>query len=411
MLLAGFFPVNAAEIEREICPEGGVKLKRQFTFGEMAWFLLCERESRRGGPRESEATGMPLPKTTLYAAFAAAAIVIVFIGTARAQRAASLERYKIRPNKIFVAGISSGGAMAVQMSVAYSRLFKGAAIYAGIPYQCAQDSEATALTTCEEDEPAIDLAALETITRNYAKQHLIDPLSFLRQQRVYLWSGIIDVTVRQPVMDLLDTYYQDFHAHVFQYDNTFNAAHGWESPYGPNPCDVEDSPFIVLCHDSDRIGGSGSQVYDSEQVWLSEFFGKLSPKNDGTLAGAVVPFDQNEFSSDGAAADIGMDATGYAFVPADCAASKRCGLVLALHGCNQYHGEIGSQFIDDSGINQWADTNHIVVVYPQTIEMASNPAGCWDWWGYLNHPDYAQKSGPQMQALYRMVNRASGRID
>jgi len=29
----------------------------------------------------------------------------------------------------------------------------------------------------------------------------------------------------------------------------------------------------------------------------------------------------------------------------------------------------------------------------------------------LNDPDYAQKSGPQMQALYRMVNRVSGRTD
>lgn len=353
---------------------------------------------------------MPLRRSVLLKTITVA-IVCTLFGTAGAQTAAPLPTFRIKPNKIFVAGISSGGAMAVQMSVAYSRLFKGAAVYAGIPYQCAQDSEATALTTCEEDEPAIDLAPLETITRNYAKQHLIDPLSFLRQQRVYLWSGIIDVTVRQPVMDLLDTYYKDFHAHIFQYDNTFNAAHGWESPYGPNPCDVEDSPFIVLCHDSDRTGGNGSQVYDSEQVWLSEFFGKLNPKNDGTLAGTVAPFDQNEFSSDGAAADIGMDTTGYAFIPADCAAGKRCGLVLALHGCNQYHGEIGSQFIDDSGINQWADTNRIVVVYPQTIEMASNPAGCWDWWGYLNHPDYAQKSGPQMRALYRMVNRASGRTD
>lgn len=61
--------------------------------------------------------------------------------------AGPLASYRIRPDKIFVAGISSGGAMAVQMSVAYSRRFRGAAIYAGLPYDCAQDSEATALTT------------------------------------------------------------------------------------------------------------------------------------------------------------------------------------------------------------------------------------------------------------------------
>lgn len=340
---------------------------------------------------------------------AAASLLCLIPAPALAQ---PLAAYRIRPDKIFAAGISSGGAMAVQMSVAYSRLFRGAAIYAGLPYYCAQDSEATALTTCEEDAPtAIDLAPLEATTRNYAAQGLIDPLKYLRRQKIYLWSGTIDVTVRQPAMDDVRTYYRDFHANVFQYDNNFQAAHGWESPYGPNPCNVESSPFIVLCHDSDRSGGTGTAVYDSEQVWMRKFFGKLKPKNDGTLAGAVVPFDQNEFAPGGNASAIGMDTTGYAFVPKSCAAGKRCGLILAIHGCNQYFGEIGSQFIDDSGINQWADTNNVVVLYPQTIVIASNPAGCWDWWGYLNDPNYAQKSGPQMQALYLMVKRASGRSD
>jgi predicted esterase len=352
---------------------------------------------------------VPLQKPYVFHLSLAILLVLGFPANAAAQTLAS---YNIPANKIFVAGISSGGAMAVQMSVAYSRLFKGTAIYAGIPYYCAQGSEATALTTCEEDAPAIDLAPLESITHKYAAQHLIDPLRYLKEQRIYLWSGTIDVTVRQPVMDLLRTYYSDMHAQVFRYDNDFQAAHGWESPYGPNPCNVEDSPFVVLCHDSDRSGGSGSDPYDSEQVWLTEFFGKLKPKNDGKLSGSVIPFDQNEFATGGSAANIGMDTTGYAFVPQSCRQAKqKCGLILALHGCNQYHGEIGSAFIDDAGLNQWADTNNIVVLYPQTIQTVANPAGCWNWWGYLNDANYAQKSGAQMRALYLMVNRASRRQD
>jgi len=337
--------------------------------------------------------------------------ILLLLGFSTNVAAQSLPSYRIAANKIFVAGISSGGAMAVQMSVAYSRLFKGAAIYAGIPYYCAQGSEANALTTCEEDAPPMDLASLESITRQYAAEGLIDPLRFLQAQHIYLWSGIIDVTVRQASMDLLKQYYVDMHAPVFRYDNDFNAAHGWDSPYGPNMCDVEDSPFVILCHNSDRSGGGDANVYDSEQVWMSQFLGKLKPKNDGTLLGSLIPFDQNEFATGGVAANIGMDTTGYAFVPQSCAKQQTCGLILALHGCNQYHGEIGSAFIDDAGINQWADTNNTVVLYPQTIMSVANPAGCWDWWGYLNDANYAQKSGPQMRALYLMVNRASGRKD
>ena len=352
---------------------------------------------------------MPLGKSFTRTAVT---LVVLMEFSLNALAASPLPTYRIAPSRIVVAGISSGGAMAVQMSVAYSRLFKGVAIYAGLPYFCAQDSEATALSTCQEDTPAIDLAPLEATTRQYAKQGLIDPLAFLRDQRVYLWSGIVDVTVRQASMNLVKQYYDDLHGHVFQYDNQFNAAHGWESPYGPNMCDVEDSPFVVLCHNSDRSGGGTSDVYDSEQVWMSRFFGKLHPKNEGTLGGSVIPFDQNEFAPNDEASGIGMDTTGYAFVPQQCAGNKAtCGLILALHGCNQYFGEIGSAFIDDAGINQWADTNNIVVLYPQTIMSTANPAGCWDWWGYLNDPNYAQKSGPQMRALYLMVNRASRRKD
>jgi poly(3-hydroxybutyrate) depolymerase len=326
--------------------------------------------------------------------------------------ASPLPSYRISPSRIVVAGISSGGAMAVQIGVAYSRIFKGVAVYAGVPYYCAQDSETTALTTCEQNAPAISLAPLESTTKQYAKDGLIDPLAFLRAQRIYLWSGLLDVTVQQPVMNELQQYYKDLHANVFHYDNNFDAAHGWESPYGPNMCDEEATPYVILCEDSDRSGGSGSNPYDSEQVWMSEFFGKLKPKNSGTLTGAVIPFDQNEFAPNSDAAAIDMDTTGYAFVPQQCASGKKPrGLILALHGCNQYYGAVGSAFIDDAGINQWADTNNIVVLYPQAIMSTANPEGCWNWWGYLSDPNYAQKSGPQMQALYQMVNRASRRKD
>ncbi|HLX37797.1 MAG TPA: PHB depolymerase family esterase, partial [Candidatus Binataceae bacterium] len=135
--------------------------------------------------------------------------VLLLASSVYAMAASPLQTYRIAPSRIVIAGISSGGAMAVQMSVAYSRLFSGAAIYAGVPYYCAQDSEATALTSCEQNVPAISLAPLESTTEQYAKQGLIDPLSNLREQRIYLWSGLLDVTVRQPVMNQLEQYYTD----------------------------------------------------------------------------------------------------------------------------------------------------------------------------------------------------------
>jgi hypothetical protein len=139
-------------------------------------------------------------------------------------------------------------------------------------------------------------------------------------------------------------------------------------------------------------------------------FGPLKPKNDGTLKGSVLPFNQNEFVTSGVAANISMANNGYVFVPKACTTGATCGLIMALHGCFQHYGAIGPAFINDSGIDQWADTNNIVVLYPQTVASSNNlGTGCWDWWGYLNDPDYAQKTGPQMKALYNMVLRVSGR--
>ncbi len=329
--------------------------------------------------------------------------------------AQELPTYRVAADKVFVAGISSGAYMAVQMDIAYSATFKGAAIYAGGPDYCAQDSLITALTTCQAIGTTINTPALVAIAESWARQGLIDSLDHLKNQPVYLWSGKLDSTVRQPVMNALQTYYQTLGANVFQYDNSFLAAHGWESPFASEPCAEEAGPYVILCSGADNTAPANPgniAPYNSEQVWLVRWLGRLNPANQGTLTGQMLPFSQDQFATGENAAAISMGPTGFIYVPSVCAAGAKCGLVLVLHGCNMSYTSIGSAFLNTSGVNQWADTNHLLVLYPQTIASSAtgnNPQGCWDWWGYLNDPDYAQKSGPQMQALYGMVMQASGR--
>lgn len=70
---------------------------------------------------------------------------------------------------------------------------------------------------------------------------------------------------------------------------------------------------------------------------------------------------------------------------------------------------MGTDYVDDAGLNEWADTNRIVVVYPQAIPtIPDNGEGCWDWWGYTNS-NYAQKNGPQMQTLFNMMKQLAGK--
>ncbi len=313
----------------------------------------------------------------------------------------ALGRYNIDPSKVFAAGISSGGFFGVQMHVAHSSTFKGAAIYAGGVYYCAQDSVTIALAACGgEGLYASTLAASQTYLDQQSAAGTIDAESNLRGEPIYLWSGTQDTIVKQLEMNDLQTEYEHFGAHVFKYDNTFPAAHGWESPDGELTCGTQASPYMIAC-------SSGGTAYDSEQTWLTGFFGTLKPRNDKTLDGALLRFDQTAF---GAGASNSMDASGYVFVPKVCAAGQQCGVVVAFHGCLQTQADIGTKFITESGIDPWADRNNIVVLYPYAVKSSTvpyNPNGCWDWWGY-DDANYALKSGTQISIVYKMVQRLIG---
>ena len=112
----------------------------------------------------------------------------------------------------------------------------------------------------------------------------------------------------------------------------------------------------------------------------------------------------------------GMDTTGYLYVPANCASGGTvCKVHVALHGCLQSHGSIGTEFINNTGYNRWADTNNIIVLYPQAIAdntshttpgngSLSNPNGCWDWVGWYGS-NFDEKPGVQMTAIVAMVNK------
>ena len=315
------------------------------------------------------------------------------VSNSRGQAAPPLSAFNVDPSTVTVSGISSGGFMAVQLQVAYSKRIFGTAIFAGGPYYCAQDSGTTAQGYCESGN-GIPLQALIDYTNGQASSGTIDPTSNIASKPIYMFSGVNDTTVHQSVMNALQQYYETYTKSTnITYNNNSQAAHAWISPDGPNSCNSAYIPYINNCG------------IDPEQTFLSMFYGTLNPKNTGSVAGSYVQFDQNAFVSGGNANSYSMDSTGWLFVPANCANGQACRLVVALHGCLQYQGIVQQQFVQKSGINEWADTNNIIVLYPQTIASSpNNPLGCWDWWGYTSS-DYALRSGPQMVAIMAMVSQ------
>ena len=61
-------------------------------------------------------------------------------------------------------------------------------------------------------------------------------------------------------------------------------------------------------------------------------------------------------------------------------------------------------FIEDSGFARWADTNRIVILFPQVEASVLNPKACWDWWGYTGK-DFLTKKAPQIAAIWKMVEQ------
>ncbi|MFD8644659.1 PHB depolymerase family esterase [Streptomyces zaomyceticus] len=308
----------------------------------------------------------------------------------------TLQGYDI--GSVFSAGVSSGGYMATQLHVAYSGTFEGSAAFASGPYDCARGQLATALNACMDTIQNLQLATLEQATRDRSTQGQIDPVENLSGDPVYVFSGSGDSTVKRPVADALADYYGRFGARV-QYNRSTAAGHAWITPLGPNSCTVTQTPFLNNCG------------IDAEGQLLGHLFGPVAAPGSGT-GGSLVRFDQNAYAPGGSAAALSMGAEGFAYVPASCAQGARCKLLVALHGCKQgyaYQG-FGTRFVEGAYLNEYADTNDMIVLYPQAAPTTTleNPNGCWNWWGYLGDTAYARHGGKQIEAIMGMVRALRG---
>ena len=144
------------------------------------------------------------------------------------------------------------------------------------------------------------------------------------------------------------------------------------------------------------------------------------------MAYYLVPFDPTEFVPGEAAHANGLSDTGFLYVPKGCAgvAPRLCRLQVVLHGCTQSAETLGDAFYAHVGLNEWADTNRIVVLYPQAhatnlSELPSSfarfglvgpePDGLLELVGLQRQPQYLTRKGVQVEAIWRMIERLEGK--
>lgn len=327
---------------------------------------------------------------------AAVAIVAICCTTAVfATTTSALPKLTLSPD-ITVSGLSSGGYMAAQYHLAFSKQVQGAAIIAAGPVYCAQNSLTVAFEHClNKTESKPDVAAAASYLKTQQQAGTIDDVANLKDDKVWLFHGTKDATVAAAVANALAAQYQDLVASAnLRYVNDQAMAHHFPTANNQGTdCLVSEAPFLGNCQ------------YDAAGLLLAHLLPNLAPKAS-TTSGTLHVINQHQLAS---VAKGQLAETGYLYVPKSCSEGQSCKLHVSFHGCKQYAGAVGDAYAKGTGLNEYADTNQLVVLYPQTEKSAMapfNPNGCWDWWGYSGE-NYATKNGPQMAAIKQLIDALS----
>ncbi len=260
---------------------------------------------------------------------------------------------------------------------------------------------------------------LAALARATAQAGEIDDVANLKDDRVYIFTGSADQVVYSDVVARTRRFYEllGVASKSIHYDDTVAAGH---SIITDNP---EDSPLHANQPPYINRGG----FMQSHDI-LRHIHGPLKPPADKP-AGRLVRFDQTEFF--GGESRASMSEFGYAYIPRAVEEGASARVHIALHGCKQGYNYVnyvngrpdtdnqppyGNRYFTTTGYNELADTNNIVVVYPQAQgsdgDGTQNPDGCWDWWGYTSldpqRPDYYSREAIQIKAIHGMLERLGG---
>jgi len=186
---------------------------------------------------------------------------------------------------------------------------------------------------------------------------------------------------------LADFYCEFLSDDQIRFVDDIDAAHGW--------------PTLDVGDDCLRIGGEFINAcgFDAAGNLLNHLYESLNPRASDMDSNELTSIDLSDYFESGS----GMADIGYIFVPGVCRQSEAdCRLHLSFHGCRQGAEFVVDSFAINSGLNEWASQNRMVVVYPQIKSSLMNPQGCWDWWGYTG-PQYDQKNDRQISGINRMI--------
>jgi len=125
----------------------------------------------------------------------------------------STKKYRIDLTNMSASGLSAGGYMATQMHFAHSNYIKKVAVFAAGPYYCTE-ANLTKIASCMAYPSLINLTDIENKVGNFSANNLIDDVNYIKNAKVFLYSGKSDTSVVPGVVQKLEQMYKDFQANV-----------------------------------------------------------------------------------------------------------------------------------------------------------------------------------------------------
>ena len=322
-------------------------------------------------------------RTLSRALVPALALAVSLAGAARA--ADRLGSLPIDPAQISVSGISSGAFMANQLHVAHSASLMGAGLVAGGLYGCAvfdatevgvQPMTSLALGPCMTAPSLLQPAATyaDRIAQ-FAALGWIDPVENLGRSRLYAFTGRADAVVNPETVRRAVAVYGllGLPTVATSFSNTaVNAGHSWVTQAYGVACADNKTPYINDCH------------YDQARFVLETIYGKLAPARGEAHRPVRQPSTRRSSprTATGRGTGCGIPACSMSRPPARRRPPPPCRLHVVLHGCKQSEQALGDRFYRHVGVNEWADTNRIVVLYPQARTVSTtafNPPRLHRW--------------------------------
>lgn len=297
---------------------------------------------------------------------------------------------------VTVSGFDSGAQLAMHFHHAHSERIRGVGLIAPRPYDCAAGQAARRVNECsgvlaqwtnEQQQAAVQRY------QQWESQRDVQSSVYLASDLVWIFHGEQNQQVGPALTEAVAEWYRQWtnpeYVHVARHAG---AGHIWPTMSEGAEC-------------ASQAPGVGNCGMDAAGNMLAHLYGYMLEPDEKTVP--LTEFDQHSIVDQYSPyfAD-----TGYAYVPQACADGGACSLHIALHGCDQS----GTEFAVNSGLNRWAQSNRLVVLYPQAVVSEVepvNPQGCWDWWGYSGD-NYATLDGQHIEGLLRLIHYLGGvRLD